>query len=358
MENEASTGVVEEQVIAPVEAPAVEKSMDETIRETFNSIKSRGVEAAADATDVTPKAPESDEEKAQRIRDAQGKFAKAPAEAAVPPPPPPEQSLPVAIPPELQKLGLRKEEAEAFAKASPEVQQAFQRRANEMFQGMEQYKEKAQFADTLQRTIAPHMDTINGLGVTPDIAIGALLNADRALRSGTQEQRQQYLAKIASDYQIDLKAVQAYEPAPYNPHVSALEQKVQQLEGIFQQQISQGQQREQETLNSTIAQFAADPKHSHFETVKAHMSALLQAGQAKDLPDAYEQAVWANSTTRAAVLAEQQAKARQEATQKAQAAREAASVNTRARPSMPVSLPIGSMDDTIRATLRTIQQRA
>lgn len=356
LENEASTGVVEEQVIDPVEqaAPVVEKSMDDTIRDTFNSIKARGDEAPIESG----KAPESDEEKAQRIRDAQGKFAKAPVPADNAAPIIPAEPVPATIPPELQKLGLRKEEAEAFAKASPEVQQAFQRRANEMFQGMEQYRAKAQFADTMERTLAPHMDTINGFGVTPDVAIGALLNADRALRSGTPEQKQQYLAKIANDYGIDIASVQAYVPPPYNPTVSALEQKVQQLEGFFQQQVTQGQQREQETLNSTIAQFATDPKHSHFESVKAHMSALLQAGQAKDLPDAYEQAVWANPTTRAAALAEQQAKARQEATQKAQAARAAASVNTRARPSMPVSLPIGSMDETIRSALRNIQQRA
>jgi hypothetical protein len=88
------------------------------------------------------------------------------------------------------------------------------------------------------------------------------------------------------------------------------------------------------------------------------MSALLQAGTAKDLADAYEQAIYANPTTRALVLAEQQAKAKEEATQKAQAAKQAASVNTRNRPSMPVSQPIGTMDDTIRATLRRLNSQA
>ena len=357
LDNEASTGVVEE-VIAPVDAPVVETSMEDTIRDTYRDLKAKGITDEPTATEATAKAPESDEEKAQRIRDAQGKFAKAPAPVEGVAPVTPEPAQPVTISPELQKLGLRKEEAEAFAKASPEVQQAFQRRANEMFQGMEQYKAKAQYADAMERTIAPHMDTINGFGVSPDVAVGALLNADRALRNGTPEQKQQYLAKIASDYGIDIAAVQAYEPPPFNPMISALEQKVHQLEGFFQQQVSQGQQQELSALNSTIAQFAADPKHSHFETVKGHMAALLQAQQAKDLPDAYEQAVWANPTTRAAALAEQQAKARTEATQKAQAARQVASVNTPRRPSMPVSTPIGSMDDTIRAQLRNIQQRA
>ena len=87
-----------------------------------------------------------------------------------------------------------------------------------------------------------------------------------------------------------------------------------------------------EVLESVIIKFAGDPLHNHFESVKGHMSALLQAGQADDLASAYEQAIYANPTTRALVLAEQQTKAKAEATQKAQAAKNASSVNTRNRP--------------------------
>lgn len=361
LENEASTGLVEEvaQVETP-EVPVVEKTMDDTIRETLRSLKERGQTLETPAEEVKPTdVPESAEDKAQRIRDAQGKFAKAPAvpavEAAIEPAPVPQ---PVTVPPEVQKLGLRKEEAEAFTKADPALQQALIRRSNEMFQGLEQYKGKAQFADSMERVLAPHMQTIQSFGVTPDVAVGALLAADAKLRHGTPEQKQRYLAQLAHEYGIDATALPTHTPVQQDPMVQALAQQVQELKGFLNEQLSQGKQQEQESLNSAIAQFAADPNHSHFETVKAHMAALLQAGQAKDLADAYEQAVWANPTTRAAALAEQQAKARQDATQKAQAAKVAASVNTRARPSMPVSVPIGSMDETIRATLRSIQQRA
>lgn len=85
------------------------------------------------------------------------------------------------------------------------------------------------------------------------------------------------------------------------------------------------------------------------------MAALLQAGQATTLEDAYEQAVYANPTTRAAMLQQQLQAARDEAAKKAQAARETASINVPRRPSMPVSQPIGTMDETIRATLRRLQ---
>jgi hypothetical protein len=127
---------------------------------------------------------------------------------------------------------------------------------------------------------------------------------------------------------------------------------LRQIEQRFQ---TQEQQREQQALNSQLAEFAADPNHSHFEAVRGYMGALIQAGHAPDLKSAYEQAVWANPATRASVLAQQQAAQRAEADQKAKAAKKAASVNVRAKPSLPSSEPIGTMEDTIRATLRRLQ---
>lgn len=85
------------------------------------------------------------------------------------------------------------------------------------------------------------------------------------------------------------------------------------------------------------------------------MAALLQAGLAKDLNDAYAQAVYANPATRAAV-SQQQAKAQREASaQKAAAAKQAASVNVRSRPALAADVPAGqSMEETIRAQLRRL----
>jgi predicted Abi (CAAX) family protease len=163
--------------------------------------------------------------------------------------------------------------------------------------------------------------------------------------------------KILSDYGIDPNKLfdRLQNGAPQvDPNVSALQQQVQQLYGALQQQQQSVQQQEQQTLNSEIAKFSTDPEHKHFESVRTHMAALLQAGQAENLKDAYEQAVWANPTTRALVLAEQQNKDREEATRKAKEAKEAASINTRSRPSMPTTQPIGSMDDTIRQTFRRL----
>ena len=347
IENQGATTEVEEQV---TEQP---QSMDDSIRETLRDIEARNSPPEVPEGTI----PEEPEAAAQRIRDAQGKFAKPAVEEAVATEVPAVAAEVPTVPKELQSLGLRKEEAEAFAAAPKVLQDAFVRRADEMFKGVEQYKQAAQYAQTMEKVITPYAATLQSLGLTPDRAVSELMATDNLLRHGSQQDKQAKFVQLAQHYGIDLGSAQQYQQAQpqIDPMYAALQQQVQQLTNKFQSQESSVQQQAEASLNSEITAFAADPNHSHFETVKPHMIALLQAGQAKDLPDAYEQAVYANPTTRASMLQQQLNAQREEATKKAQAAKAAASVNTRTRPSMPVSEPIGSMDDTIRATLRRLQ---
>ena len=69
LENEGATPEVPNEV---EQAEPVEKSMDDTIRETLRGLREKGVEPEAEAKPV-----ESDEEKAQRLRDEQGRFKAA-----------------------------------------------------------------------------------------------------------------------------------------------------------------------------------------------------------------------------------------------------------------------------------------
>jgi hypothetical protein len=78
---------------------------------------------------------------------------------------------------------------------------------------------------------------------------------------------------------------------------------------------AQAEQQQNQQLESTISQFAADPKRPFFNDVRFHMGQLIQAGAAKSLEEAYEQATWANPAIRAHLLETQR-----EATEKANAA--------------------------------------
>ncbi len=333
---------------------AEEKSMDDTIRDTLREIKTRDPEAAAVVSEKTEPAEitETPEAKADRLRDPAGKFAAKSAETVATV----QQAEPVAVPLELQKLGLSKEEAAAWATTPKAVQDAFLRRTGELVEGgraeTEKYKTKAQFADAIQSVIAPHMPTIQALGVSPEVAIGELLKADQVLRHGSPEQKQAKFMQLLADYGVQLQGI---EQPQIDPRLTAMQQELRQVTGKLQQFETQGERTRQQELNSQIDAFKADPSHKHFDTVRGYMGALIQAGHAPDLQSAYEQAVWANPVTRAEALAIQQEAARTEADQKAKLAREAASANTRNRPTLPAAIPVNpNMDEDIRATYRRL----
>lgn len=352
LEDQAATGEVDQVIDTATDlTPETPVSIDDTIRNTLSEIRARGEAGETGAPEATP------EEKAQRIRDEQGKFAKQtpPVDGAQPAPAVPAAPAQPASPLDVAPNTWKKEVAATWATLPPEARAEITRREADFHRGIEGYKQAAGFGQAMERVITPHAQTLQALGISADKAIEQLMAGDHKLRYGSPQEKHEYFAQLARNYGIDMAAVQAVEHTPMDPVVAQLQQQVQQLSGYIQQQQSSGQQQEEATLNSEISTFAADPSHSHFESVKGHMAALLQAGQAKDLPDAYEQAIYANPTTRALVLAQQQADQRADAAKKATAAKTAASVNTRARPSMPVSQPIGSMEDTIRAKLRELQ---
>lgn len=332
--------VIEEEIkpeeIVKEETP---KSMDDTIRESLREIESR-------------ETPEEPEEKAARIRDEKGKFAgkddlSKPVESVT------EAPIEATVPPEVMRLGLRKDEAEEFAKAPENLRNVLLRRSEEMHKGIEQYRQGAQFGQSMERAMTPYLATIQSLGISPDKAVSELMAADDRLRNGSPQEKLAYIYQLAQNYRIDLG--QMPDQPQIDPNISHISQEVKQLRDWINQKHQQDQERNNISLNSEIANFASDPNHSHFGIVQEHMSELLQDGRAKDLQDAYEQAIWANHTTRQAMLDQQVKAQREEAAKKAQAAKEAASVNTPRRPSMPVSQPIGSMDETIRQTLRRLQ---
>lgn len=335
--------MLDEQVLdTQDEAP----SMDDTIRATLAEINAR--EPEIEEPEETP------EERAERVRDEKGRFAARQQEEPTAPviEPAIEPVEEPVLSPEVQRLGLRKEEAAEWAKASPVLQQALLRRSEEMHKGLEQYRGAAQFAQKIAQAFQPYEHTIQQLGVSHEVAVGKLLEADNTLRYGSPEQKAHALASLAYQYGIDIGQVQA-SPAP-DPQVYALQAELNQLKGFINDFQRTQQEREQGTLNSEIAKFAEG--REHFEQVREDMAALLQAGRAKDLSDAYEQAVWANPQTRAAMLAKQQAEAaaKVEAERKAQEAKRANAVNVTRRGSVPAGAPTGTMDDTIRATAQKL----
>lgn len=136
---------------------------------------------------------------------------------------------------------------------------------------------------------------------------------------------------------------------PQQPDLDSLiEQRVNAKLQPFQAQL---EQREDQQHLTTIQEFAANPAHPYFNDVRQHMGALLKAGHARTLDEAYEQATWASPVIRPQLIAaqaEETAKTRATEVQKAQ---QAARASVTGSPTAGAVSAIGESDGSIRGDL-------
>lgn len=279
-----------------IETPEVELTLAEELSKAFDE-----VEARENPPEEKPAAPE--EKPAEE--------AKEEADA------PTVEEKPAVTPPPLSWSSAVKEK---WATLPPEVQAEISKREKEVERGFTKNDEERNLGKNMKEVITPYMPMIQAEGGTPVAAVRDLLNTAYVLRTGNPQQKAQLLHQVARQYGVDLGQV---SPAQTNvdPQYAALQQQVQTLTMTVEQERALKQQQEQSSLTSQIEAFASDPSNAHFETVKAHMASLLQSGLAKDLKDAYDQAVYANPQTRSTLLEAQKAEyeAKRLAEQKAKA---------------------------------------
>ena len=166
---------------------------------------------------------------------------------------------------------------------------AFQRE-EQMKAGIEPLKSKAQYADQMQEVIAPYMQTITGLGIDAPKAVKALMEADHILRTSQPHEKQQYFARLAQSYGINLNDVGGLQQqAPVDPQFYALQNELNSVRCEVQNWKQQQEQQQNQVLLGEINQFSQ--KAEHFEEARPVMIQLLQRGVATDLQDAYEKAI-------------------------------------------------------------------
>jgi len=188
----------------------------------------------------------------------------------------------------------------------PEVRNDFIKREADFHKELTKHDEERNFGRQIDKIIAPYMPQIRLEGATAPQAIENLLNMAHLLRVGTPQQKSELLLRTAQTFGVDLRQAMQQVRQPENPVLQQAMQKIQQLESRLTQQDALKKQQEDESIQGLIQTFAADPKNVHFEAVKAHMASLLKSGLAKDLQDAYDQAVYANPNTRSTLLQQQQ----------------------------------------------------
>lgn len=242
----------------------------------------------------------------------------------------------------------KREIAEKWKDVPVEVRAEIQRREDDYHKGIEQYKSFAQVGHAFERAITPNMDLIQAGGVNPIQAIEYLFNAHRTLTYGNPQEKAAAIGRIARDCGIDLATVQP--PPPIDPAVRQLQQQNQQLQQ-FQRSVMDQQNQ---TAQSEIEQFRANPANVHFEAVKDDMSLLLQSGRATSLQDAYDKTVWMRPDIRKSLVEQQRTDAQKTATAQARDKRaKAAAVGVKgsALSKGSTNNPDASLRETIAAAM-------
>lgn len=324
----ASLGFGEELAPNPPSDETTSPVSDEGVGEVAPETVGEGDVAAPDEVSGTPETPVSE------------------TETAVTPEPPPKTWRP---------------EAAAFwDQLPPAVRAEVQKREEDMFKGIEGYKQDANIGKALKDVVAPYLPSFRAEGVDPMQSIQSLLYAHHTLVKGSDEQRREVFKHLLREYNVNLDG-DASSP-PVDPHLQAVQKELAEVKSYVNNSQQQQLETVKENLRRDIESFASQPENIHFNEVVDSMTQLIRSGVAKDLKDAYQQAIWLNPSVRekelSRITAEKEAarkKAEEEALQKA---REASKINLRTKAkSRSGTAPTGTMDETLEETLKAIRSR-
>ena len=243
---------------------------------------------------------ETDAQRTERLRDDKGRFAegKAPAGKPAPQAPGTPQAAQVPVAAKLPKPDSWKKEKQADWDALTPSQQAYvKEREDQYFKGISTYQQEWKGAKPLLDAVAPFLPELQKHNIAPEQWITNLGRAHHSLATGDSQTKLQMFAKLAQDYGVPLQAL--YDPAFAQQFVQQTIQTPQQRPAPQQADVATLVRQEMNSarIQSDIEQFeaardaAGQPQYPHFQTVKADMALLLEAGKAQDLKSAYSMAL-------------------------------------------------------------------
>lgn len=349
MDNDlAATDVAGGETVASDNGSEASQSMEDTIRQTLAAQNQTNDEQETQAA-----ATES------RVRGSDGKFVTKPAtEQAVVQPDQAQQAAPVAPKPhDAVPSTWKKEFAGEFGKLPEPIKQEIHRREQDMLKGIGQYKEAAGFGQQIAQELLPFQQQIQAAGIHPREVVKTLLPAWNTLANGSPQDKANLVLQLVRDYSIDFATLgtdseQSTAQRQEDPRLSAALQRLEKIEGNLTAQERQRAEADYAQNNDLVNRFMADPANEHANAVRGEMAALFYSGQAADLKEAYNKAIWINDDVRGSLLAKQEKERMDKAAKEAAAARKAAGANVTRRGQPPVKPTAGTMEDTIRSTYR------
>lgn len=265
---------------------------------------------------------------------------------------------------EVQAIGApktwSKEAIADWATIPPRAQQEILKREEDMFRGLEQYKEKADLGAKYDRVVEPYKAILASQNVDPVELFQNFAGNHYTLLNGSEAQKVQLAANLLQAYGINPAAVQqALGPQPeIDPQVKALQDQIRNLEGKLTSREQMEAQLRTQQAQQTVEEFAKDKPY--FDELAKDIANFIRAGD--DLQTAYDKALYANPITRGKEIerltAEKLALAQKETAKKVEAAKRAQAVNVSTKPkTVDGTVPVGTMDDTMKEVMEKITSR-
>ncbi len=338
-----------------------EEQPQATLRETIEASVAEHQEPVVEAV-ATPEG-ETETQRAERVRDEQGRFAKAKTEApapvgagattpivaapAAPEVPKPPSSWKKELWPVwegLQKGQITPEQAKALVEYIPQ-------RETQFATGVSTYKQIADSAKPLLDAIAPFQADLDKHNIPAPQMVQRLMHAHRSLALGSPHEKLQFFGKLAQDYGIPIQALydqNAQQQFLATPHV-APQAPAPDINAIVESAIASRE------IRQTVESMQNDSeKYPFFPYVRATMAQLLETNEATDLSDAYAKALDRPEHAMLTSLSQHSAE-QAEIKRKAEAAQAAAKVArsnaVSPKSATPMGAPVNEKKD-VRSALR------
>jgi hypothetical protein len=267
-------------------------TLRDTIEQSFDTVvKEPTAPIEAKTEPQTEVKVETEEQKAQRLRDEKGRFTPGKAEAK------PEEIKAEAKARPQRPSSWKKEMWDRWEKLDPETAEYIHKREQEFSKGVSTYKQEWDNAKPILDAMAPFQQILQQNNIHPAQWISNLGNAHRMLALGSPEQKLQMFRRLAQDYQIPIQGLTQEKPPEFIQYLNPLQEKINQLEGQLHSYTSRAEQDQQSTINREIDRIAQEKDaqgnfvRPNFEEVRETMAGLLQSGLADDLQSAYEAAI-------------------------------------------------------------------
>lgn len=190
-------------------------------------------------------------------------------------------------------------------KIDPESRAAIYRREREITQALTDTASSRRIASDLQQVLQPFMGRIQSMNAHPLVAVQELLKADYLLSTAPKQQRAAFVAKLITDYDVDIEALDAVlsgraKPNPQETLDAQIEARVTARLAPFEQRLAQTSAAEDAQLAQQLVPFQDKTKYPYYDRVRDDMADIIELSAKRkvyiSLETAYNKAIQLDPT--------------------------------------------------------------